>query len=127
MNPELLDFDTPQQPNTFERLLAFIQAVPLYQKVLAILLFALGDALIIFFKASKPFEWIEIAQVWGGLLLLIVFFSSLLKAFLLGINFLYQKITGKTSQLTALNSSSITLMVAFLSFITLLILAYFID
>lgn len=128
MSDELLDFEAHIAPKWHERLINYIQTIPIYKRILGIILFSMFNTLIISYKASKLNDpLLEAAKIWGGIIILLLIFGYCLCVLFIGSSLISKKIIGYKLKINDLDGISCALILAVCSFIALLIAAYFID
>lgn len=124
---DLLDFEDPAPSKWWHQLIDLLEAIPIYKKVITVLLLSLMDTFILAYKASKTTDTSEFLQVWVGLLIMLLFPGYLLHLCLNLWAFLSYKISNKTLKINHLTSSSTIFLLSILGTLILIILALFVD
>ena len=119
MAQELLDSETALSPKLITRLVDTIQQISPFKKAACILLILLIETILIYNLSLKSFSWMEIVEVYVGMLFSTIMYGFGIYLLITGISAVLQKIFAvnpKVNELSIISTIFILAVLLFISF-----------
>lgn len=125
---ELLDFEDPILPSTYEKFIDYLKGISIIKKLLGILLTSTLSTFIIFYKANpRDDEFWELMIVEGGLFILLMTSGFFLQIIIAIGSAIVEVKTNHPTKISRLGVLGLTLSLSIILLVTLGILALFIN